>query len=208
MNYVIAGAMIERSAGATWEELIVARLFVPLGLASAGLGPQARRGHMDAPLPHARRADGSLKPMLGGPNADVPAVIGPAGVVHLSILDFAAWAAWNAAEGRRGPALLRPETVRLLQTARIATPTRPDAAPGTPDRGGYGLGWGVIEQPYAREPIVTHTGSNTMNLAMAMLQPRQDFGLVLATNCAGAPDNAALNAAAAALYARFGPAPR
>jgi CubicO group peptidase (beta-lactamase class C family) len=146
--------------------------------------------------------------MLGGPNADVPAVIGPAGVVHLSILDFAAWAAWNAAEGRRGPALLRPETVRLLQTARIATPTRPDAAPGTPDRGGYGLGWGVIEQPYAREPIVTHTGSNTMNLAMAMLQPRQDFGLVLATNCAGAPDNAALNAAAAALYARFGPAPR
>ena len=50
MNYVIAGAMIERVGGMSWEELITARVFAPLQLRSAGLGPQATLGKIDAPL--------------------------------------------------------------------------------------------------------------------------------------------------------------
>ena len=36
MNYIIAGAMIERTAGKTWEELITERIFTPLELKTAG----------------------------------------------------------------------------------------------------------------------------------------------------------------------------
>jgi CubicO group peptidase (beta-lactamase class C family) len=201
MNYVIAGAMIERSAGRSWEELIVERIFTPLGLASAGLGPQSSPGRVDAPLGHARRSDGTLKPMLAGPNADVPATLAPAGAVHLSVLDFAAWAGWNAGLGRRGPPLITPATLRLLQTPRIAMSPR---AGGPAAPGGYGFGWGVVEEQFARGPIVTHTGSNTLNLAMVMTQPAQDFALVMATNCAGPPADAALRALAATLFARYG----
>lgn len=53
MGYTIVGAMIERVGHKTWDELITERVFGPLGLPSAGLGPQATLGRIDAPLGHA-----------------------------------------------------------------------------------------------------------------------------------------------------------
>ncbi len=203
MGYTIAGAMLERVAKKTWEELIVERIFTPLGLQTAGFGPQATLGRVDAPLGHLVRENGTLKPMLAGPDGDNPAILGPAGTVHLSIPDFAAWAGWNASEGRRGPALVRPETLRKLHTQVIEIAV-PDAAPGTPDKGGYCLGWGIFRVPYAREPFIAHTGSNTLNLAMIMLQPTREFGIVLGTNVGGKNADSALRAAAEDLYGRFG----
>jgi CubicO group peptidase (beta-lactamase class C family) len=209
MNYVIAGAMIERATRRTWEELVAERIFAPLGLGTAGFGPQARRGFVDAPLAHAARPDGTLKPILAGPNGDAPAVIGPAGVAHLSILDFAAWAGWNAGEGRRGPPIVRPETLRLLHSPRATIPPRPGAAPGTPEGGGfYCMGWGILQTTFSTEPVITHTGSNTMNLAMVFLQPRHDFAMVMATNAGTPRADAMLRDVAAAIYARYGAAKR
>ena len=42
-----------------------------------------------------------MEAMLAGPNADVPPVLGPAGIAHMSVLDFARWAGWN--EDEYGP---------------------------------------------------------------------------------------------------------
>jgi CubicO group peptidase (beta-lactamase class C family) len=204
MGYTIAGAMIERAAKTTWEEMVVQRIFIPLGLETAGFGPQASVGRVNATLGHLVREDGSLKPMLGGPDGDNPLIIGPAGTVHLSILDFAAWGGWQAGEGRRGPALVRPETLKKLHSQVIAVPAH-DAPPGTPPTGYYCLGWGIATMPFAREPFLTHTGSNNMNLAMIMLRPEQDFGMVLATNVGGTKADLALKGAAADIYDRFGP---
>jgi len=204
MGYTLAGAMLERVGKKTWEELIVERVFTPLRLRSAGFGPQSSLGRVDAPLGHRVLPDGTLKPMLAGPAADNPPVIGPAGVVHLSIQDFAAWAGWNAGEGRRPPRIVRPETLRKLHTKVIDVPAGPDAPPGTPSRGGYAVGWGVVSVPWAEERLVTHAGSNTMNLAMAWLQPSRDFAMVMATNVGGTKADAALKALAERLYRRFG----
>ncbi len=98
MGYALAGGMIERVAGTTWEELVATRIFDPLGLNSAGFGPQSGLGRIDAPLRHRIRPDGTLKAMLAGPNGDNPNIIGPAGTAHLSILDFARWAAGTLAK--------------------------------------------------------------------------------------------------------------
>jgi CubicO group peptidase (beta-lactamase class C family) len=203
MGYTLAGAMIERVAKASWEELIVQRIFLPLDLKTAGFGPQASVGRIDAPLGHQILPDGTLKPMLAGPNGDNPAIIGPAGTVHLSILDFAVWGAWNAGEGRRGPALVRAETLKKLHSPVIEVFVA-NPAPGTPPAGAYCMGWGVASLPFASEPFLTHTGSNTMNLAMVMLQPARDFGMVLATNVAGKKADEGLKAAAGEIYGRFG----
>jgi len=75
--------MLERVSGRTWEELIVERVFIPLGLKSAGLGPQSTLGRIDAPLDREALPDGTLKAMLAGPNGDNPELIGPAGTAHL-----------------------------------------------------------------------------------------------------------------------------
>ncbi len=205
MGYLLASAMLERAAGRTWEEMIVERVFAPLALLSAGLGPQARLGRVDAPLGHVAREGQPPKPMLAGPNGDVPAVLGPAGNAHMSILDFARWAAWNAGEGKRGPKLVRPETLRKLHTKVIDIPPKPDAEPGTPGLGAYGFGWGTVTVPFAREPLLYHGGSNTMNLAHIHVQPARDFAMVMATNVGGRQAEEALRGLARDLYERFAP---
>jgi CubicO group peptidase (beta-lactamase class C family) len=206
MGYTVAGAMLERVAGASWEELVATRIFDPLGLKTAGFGPQSSLGRVDAPLGHRVRPDGTLKAMPAGPNGDNPELIGPAGTVHLSIGDFARWAGWNAGEGNRGPALVSPETLKKLHTPVTDIPPRPDAKPGTPPPGRYGLGWGTAVMPFSTEPVIFHGGSNEMNLAYIMLQPKSDFAMVMATNVGGVKADEALRGVAAELHRRFAPA--
>jgi CubicO group peptidase (beta-lactamase class C family) len=205
MNYILAGAMIERVGGRSWEELLEERVFRPLGLTSAGFGPQASLGKVDAPLGHVL-VDGKPKAMLAGPNGDNPLILGPAGTVHLSLLDFAAWAGWNAGEGRRGPALVKPETMRRLHAMLADIPTRPDAAPGTPKSGRYGLGWGEVQFDWAPGPFIFHGGSNTLNLAHILLQPAHDFAMVIVANISSRQANSAFYALEKELYGRYRPA--
>jgi CubicO group peptidase (beta-lactamase class C family) len=204
MGYVLAGAMLERAGGKSWEQLMTERVFAPLGLASAGFGPQSTLGTIDAPLGHAT-VDGKTKAFLAGPNGDSPLLIGPAGTVHLSLLDFARWAGWNAGGGKRGPALVKPETMRKLLAPVVAMPEQKDAASGTPSRGRYALGWGEVTMAWAPEPFVFHGGSNTKNLAQIWLQPQHDFAMVLVTNISGQKADEALFAVARELYAKLGP---
>lgn len=203
MGYIMAGAMLERIAGKSWEELVIEKVFNPLKLRSAGLGPQSTLGMTDAPLPH-RTVDGKVKPMLSGVFADKPLVFGPAGTAHMSLQDFTRWAAWNAGRGKRGPHLIRPETFVKLTTPVIEVPAGRGSVPGMPSGGRYALGWGEAQFAWANEPLVFHSGSNGMNLAHIFLQHRKDFAMVLVTNMAGKKAEEAFGALAEELYRRYG----
>lgn len=201
MGYLFAGAMIERATGRTWEELVAERIFDPLGLESAGFGPPARLGRIDAPVGHAI-VDGETTSFLPGPNGDNWPILGPAGTAHMSVLDFARWAAWNAGEGKRGPKLVLPATLKKLHTPVIAIPPETNAPAGAPPVGKYCLGWGEIRPDWAYGPLLTHTGSNTKNLAMIIVEPGRDFAMVLMTNIAGEKADAGLKALSRELYKR------
>jgi CubicO group peptidase (beta-lactamase class C family) len=202
MNYVIVGAMIERIGGKTWDELIIERVFTPLGLGSAGLGPQATLGKIDAPLGHLM-IGGTIKAFLAGPNGDNSPIIGPAGIAHMSVLDFARWAGWNAGEGKRGPKLVQPQTLKKLHTPVISLPEMKATAPGTPTQGKYALGWGELSMGWAPEPLIYHGGSNEKNLAHIWVEPRRDVAMVLITNIGGSQAQAALFTLAPELYTKF-----
>jgi len=202
MNYVIAGAMIERVCGKTWDEMITERIFFTLGLTTAGLGPQSSLGRVDAPLGHKIVSD-KITPYFAGPNGDNPLIMGPAGIAHMSILDFARWAGWNAGQGKRGPNLVTPETMKKLQAPIISMPEIKSAAPGTPSRGRYGLGWGEMAVDWASEPLLYHGGSNTKNLAHIWINTKTDFAMVTATNIGGSKANEALFSLAPVLYEKF-----
>jgi CubicO group peptidase (beta-lactamase class C family) len=202
MNYAIVGAIIERVSGQSWDELITERVFTPLGLQSAGLGPQSTLGRIDAPLGHVV-ISGRTKAFLAGPNGDNPLILGPAGIAHMSILDFARWAGWNAGGGKRAPKLVEAPTLKKLHTPVIAVPERKEASPGTPRSGRYALGWGELAVDWAPEPLIFHGGSNERNLAHIWLDPARDVAMVLVTNISGSKANEALYTLAPELYAKF-----
>jgi CubicO group peptidase (beta-lactamase class C family) len=199
-GYLIAGAMLEHATATPWEELITRRIFEPLKLTSAGLGAQATPGKLDAPVGHNINDDGSITPMYWGAAADMPPALGPAGNAHMSVLDFATWAGWNAGGARRGPALVKPETLARIQRGHVDTGRIPDAKPGTPSEGRYALGWGVVKWPFMKNAVLQHNGSNSMNLAKVLIDPVADLAVTVVTNFPGPQAEDALSEVMLALY--------
>jgi CubicO group peptidase (beta-lactamase class C family) len=203
LGYVLAGAMMERAAGKSWDEMIQERVFAALGLKTAGLGCQSSLGKVDAPLGHKVVKD-KLRAFMAGPGGDSPLVLGPAGIAHLSVLDFAKWAGWHAGQGKRGPKLIRAETWKTLHAMIVSDLPVKGRSSGTPTKGKYGLGWGEVEVKWSDAPILFHGGSNTMNLAHVWVDPKRDFAMVLMTNVGGEKAEEALFQAAAQLAAKHG----
>jgi CubicO group peptidase (beta-lactamase class C family) len=202
LGYMTVGAMVETAAGEPWESLITRRIFDPLELKTAGLGPQVTPGRLDAASGHLVADDGKVTPMPWGPAADVPEVLGPAGTAHMSIGDFATWAAWNAGRGKRGPALLKPQTLATLHEPRVAMNIA-NPKPGTPKSGQYASGWGIMKMEWTPRPILTHNGSNSKNLATVLIDPDIDLAIVVATNFPGERADQALLAVSKLLYERY-----
>jgi CubicO group peptidase (beta-lactamase class C family) len=179
-GYAIAGHMAEKVTGKSWEDLIREKIFAPLGMTTAGFGAPGSPRKNDQPRGH--KADGS--PVEPGPGADNPVAIGPAGIVHCSVEDWAKFVAANLPGAKTK--LVKPETLKKLHTP----------APGDPQ---YAMGWGIADnQPWAGGPALTHAGSNTMWFAVAWLAPAKDFAVLVACNQA---DGKACNDAVLALIA-------
>jgi CubicO group peptidase (beta-lactamase class C family) len=167
-GYAIAGHMAEKATGKSWEALMREKIFRPLGMTSAGFGAPGARAKNDQPRGH--KADGT--PVEPGPGADNPVAIGPAGIVHCSIGDWAKFAAANLPSAKTK--LVKPETLKKLHTPAAGQPK-------------YAMGWIIAEgQPWAGGPALAHDGSNTMWYAVAWLAPAKDLAFVVACNQANA----------------------
>ena len=157
LGYVIAGAAIERITGQQWELAIRDHVFKPLGMNNVGFGaPQG-----DAPMGHVRNFLGRLQQV----DIDNPPALGPAGTVHLPLVDWANFVR----------VFIDPEQ-RFLSRASL----QHLAAPVVPE---YALGWGIMDVPDAGR-VLTHDGSNTAWLAEAIAIPDRRIALLIVTNCA------------------------
>ncbi|MCK5944542.1 MAG: beta-lactamase family protein [Planctomycetes bacterium] len=180
-SYMIAGAIGERVTDRGWQQQLRTRLFAPLGMQRAGFGPPGERDALDQPWGHRRGAKGPV-PVF----ADNPSALGPAGTVHASLADWARFAALHLG--------VQPDLPLLNEASlqRLRTP---------PDEGPYALGWNVTRRPWAKGPILTHSGSNTMWFCVAWLAPEAKFGVLVTCNQGDAA--AACDAVAAACIRRF-----
>ena len=183
LNYVIAGAVIERVAKRPWEEAIAADLFRPLGMARAGFGAPlgaAPWGHQDA--------GGRLTPVDPTGIADYPAVLAPASEVHASLEDYARFVRVFLTNGG---GVLKPETLNRL---------------ARPYNGGdeqYGMGWQVLkERSWADGPVLQHEGTNTLWHATVTVAPAKSLAVIACSNTeAGGGPEACLRATLALVKA-------
>jgi CubicO group peptidase (beta-lactamase class C family) len=191
-GYVVAGAMLERAAGTSFEELLRAELFEPLAMTSCGFGVPATPGLLDQPWGHRRRLAG-LSPVEPGPGADNPLALGPAGTVHCSLRDWVKFLSLHLRGARgHGSPFLAQSAFEILHAPRARAPQP------------YALGWIVAERAWAgAQPVLTHTGSNTTFIAQAWLAPERDFGVAVVANAADDAARAALKAVVGAAIARL-----
>lgn len=179
-GYAIAGLMAERATGKSWEELMRAGLFAPLGMTSAGFGPPGEKGTVDQPWGHTDD-DGKYNSR----QFDNAAALGPAGTVHASLGDWGKFIALHLGTQPAGNPLLQPTTLQKLHE------------PHGKER--YACGWHLVDRPWAGGTALTHNGTNTYWFAVAWLAPKRDFAVLVATNCAGKQASQACDKAAWAL---------
>ena len=184
-GYTMAGLMLETVAGQAWEELVAARVFLPLGLTSAGFGAPARTPTVTN-QPWGHRADGSV--VEPGPGDDNGPAMGPAGTVHLSLPDLANYARWHLREATPSPPLVTAASLARLHGV------------GQPD--GYYGGWDRVARDWARGQALTHTGTNTLFFAAVWLAPARDFGVLAVSNQGGSVAAQACDSACAHLIQR------
>lgn len=183
-GYAIVGAMIEKLTGTPYEDLMVEKLFRPLGMNTAGFGPPGTAGKTDQPEGHVRRMF-----MTMAVRSDNPPAIAPAGRVHCSLDDLARYTMFHL--GRTGSTLLKPETLaRLHDPAETAGDDRASAD--------YACGWVVLKRGWAGGTALMHNGSNTMWYVVMWLAPERNFSVIAAANIfAGGADQACDEAASA-----------
>ena len=162
-GYVVAGAMAEQATGKSYEDLMEAIVFGPLQMRSVGYGAAGKPGETDQPWAHTAGGE----PIQD----DNPLVMAPAGCVHCSLDDWGRFISdqLRGAEGK--PALLKPESYQRLHTA--------------PFGGNYAMGWLVLDRPWGGGRVFTHTGSNTMNMAVVWMAPARDFAVLVVCNQGG-----------------------
>lgn len=165
LGYVIAGAIIEKVTGMSWEEAIQDKVFKPLEMKSAGFGGTGMPGQIDQPWGH--KATGRPVP-ANGPSIDNPPILGPAGRVHCTIQDWAKFVADQLRGARGEPALLKNSTYHVLHTP--------------PFGGDYGLGWIVTKRDWGGGTVLNHGGCNTMNFANVWIAPEHDFAILICIN--------------------------
>jgi CubicO group peptidase (beta-lactamase class C family) len=183
-GFALAAAIAEATSGRSWEELLRDRLFVPLGMSTAGSGwPNARDSH--APWGHVEE-NGALRPTPPDDPYQLPLWIAPAGNLSMSLPDLARFARLHLLgfDGKAG--ILRPETFRTMHTKRL--------------RGG--LGWGVSAL-LGHEPVSTFSGSAGTFLAMIVLVHDSDLAVIVAANSADDAANTAVKGALKELVVRF-----
>jgi D-alanyl-D-alanine carboxypeptidase len=190
-GYTIAGAVAERVAGESWESLVRARVFEPLGLAGAFAWSDAPDVHQ--PWGHHETRGGAKPVDPRDPGERLPPIIWPAGSVELSLDDYARFLQVNlrGLRGRDTP-LLKSATIQHLHTSPVSPPDR------------YGLGWGL--QDFDGAPASVHVGSAGTFYAITILQPTHDLGVAVFANAGGERATAAATDAAKALIRRFGKA--
>jgi len=184
LGYMVAGLMAVTTGKKSWEELITAQVFKPLGMDSAGFGVPGTSGEVDQPWGHISLPGDRIRAVQG----DNAAALGPAGTAHMSVADWAKFALLHsisqadleklAGSGKKTMVggLLTPETMLTLHTP---------IQPSFKTQPSHAMGWITGQRPWAAGEVLTHSGTNTMWYCTVWLAPIQNRAYLVAANISG-----------------------
>jgi len=176
-GYMLVGAALEKISGLDWPDLLRERLFQPLGITTGGFGVPGSPGKVDQPWGHFPITGKPVDP--GDPAAEAPLFDIPAGLLHMSITDWAKFITLHlrgdAANPHRQTKLLKPGTFAKLHSAE----------PGQSYRSGWSLetrDWAKGAQPGAMGRVLCHGGTNFRWHSFVWVAPEIDFAVLVACN--------------------------
>jgi CubicO group peptidase (beta-lactamase class C family) len=179
-GFLLAAACAERAAHKSFEDLIVAQVFAPLGMRTVSFD---QFGANDEPQGH---VEGRI---ANQPRDANPAMFAPAGGMRMSMGDWARFCI-DQLQGEHGRG-------RLLQRTSYGFLHAPQG--GTH----FALGWGAAPNPMGlRGPALTHSGSDGNWYALVCLFEETGAGVLVAANAGDSMDGNEASLAAMRTLAR------
>jgi D-alanyl-D-alanine carboxypeptidase len=174
-GYCLAAIMLERATGASWEDLMRAEVFSPLGMINAGFGAPGADGSTQ-PWGHAGFFRAAPKdPVLK--SSDFPPAIGPAGGIHLDMYDWARFARLFFSDFGSKTILSAEGITRLTTPLSTLKDIRTSFRPSP-----YALGWVVFQPEWGNGDVLAHAGSNMNFFASILIARQRNLALMIATN--------------------------
>ena len=179
LMYVVAGEVIHKVSGKTYDEFIQERLFTPLGMLHTYPNYSLSVKEPSHITPHFMYADSVIKPI---PFIE-PKGIDAAGGVWSNADDINKWMLFMLDSAKvNGKALLKPETYAALFTPSSFSTNEfyPTAKLTKPHWTTYGLGW--FQEDYHGKMVNFHTGSLDGAVAICGLINDEHFGIYIFGN--------------------------
>jgi CubicO group peptidase (beta-lactamase class C family) len=175
-GFVLAGRVIEKLTGGTWDAAMRERLFTPLGLRHTVTLPEeallfrAAVGHVETDPPTTASTWG------------IPRSQGPAGVICASAADVLAFARMHLTGG------LAADGTRILSaaSAQAMTEFQVELPDKQTHRDSWGLGW--MRFGWDGQRLIGHDGGTIGQAAFLRLLPDAGLAVVLLTNGGHASD--------------------
>ncbi len=178
LMYIVAGEVIHKVSGRTWEEFLTERIFKPVGMNRSFADHSLLPAATDATVSHYKDKD-TVKaiPYIYDDN------IGPAGGVWSCADDMVKWLQCLLDSTKiNGLRLLKPATYAAIFKPQVIAP--PEMYPTMqlikPHWFTYGLGW--FQHDYKGKMVQLHTGSLAGLTAIAGLIPDEHFGVYIFGN--------------------------
>jgi CubicO group peptidase (beta-lactamase class C family) len=176
--YIVAGEVVKRVSGMTWEEFVMERIFKPIGMDQSYSSLDLIKDKSNLAKPHDSNS-GKLKVL-----PDFERMMnGAAGGIYSNVDDLCQWMLVQLNEGTYGENL--SDTLFSVASQRemwkIHTVLDTDRNPRYNSHfAGYGLGWFL--QDVKGNMLVDHTGGLPGMLSRTVLIPDMELGIVVLTN--------------------------
>ena len=174
LMYTVAGILIEKVTGQTWEEALSSRILIPLTMLNSNDSVKESQKSEDFSMPYAEVA-GEIKAI---PFRSIQSVA-PAGAINSSVSDMVKWIQLQLSNGTLlDKHFIYKETLQEMHT--IQMPMVASAPDEEVYHFGYGLGWctGIYRGHY----YLHHGGGIDGFISQVSLLPQEKIGVVVLSN--------------------------
>lgn len=175
MGYTVAGQVVARVSGQSWEEFVERRLLRPLGMARSAAHFDRLLDPTNVSAPHTAGPDGQVRVVRRARSV----LDAPAGALYASATDLGRWVQWLLGDPSV-PALLQSATHRELWTAQTIINGYPAPGRYRTHYVAYGLGWLLRDVLGYQE--VSHAGDDVGMISQVTLLPELGLGIVVLAN--------------------------
>ena len=176
--YIVAGEIVARASGMSWEDFVEKKIMQPLGFAASAASIARLKGTSNIIDPHAP-VNGKVQVI----NIDWSETANAAGGIYSNLTDMSKWVIMQLNHGKFGDGLSQrlfsEEVQQEMWTPQTIIPVR-GPTPYNTHFSSYGLGWGLSDvKGYLQ---ATHTGGLAGIVTQVTLIPELKLGIIVFTN--------------------------